>query len=75
MLYLNRIKHHKELDGKSTAIHARIIAENDVDLHTWPEVPEYEYPERTLLLFPGPVSRAKWLIIKSDLFSLNKFSL
>lgn len=52
---MNRIKHHKELDGKSTAIHANIIAEDDVDLYTWPKVLEYEQPERALLLFPGPV--------------------
>lgn len=56
---LYRIKHPKELDGKSTAVHARIIAEKDVNLYTWPELPKYEKPERTLLLFPGPVSQAK----------------
>ncbi|KAL4213682.1 DTW-domain-containing protein [Rhizopus microsporus] len=51
---LDIIKHPKELDGKSTAVHARIIAEKDVNLYTWPELPKYEKPERTLLLFPGP---------------------
>lgn len=53
---VDSIKHHKELDGKSTAIHAKIIAQDDVDVHTWPEVPDFTDPERTLLLFPGPVS-------------------
>ncbi|CAO3664777.1 unnamed protein product [Rhizopus stolonifer] len=51
---LDIIKHPKELDGKSTAIHAKIIAKDNVHLHTWPNIPEYENPERTLLLFPGP---------------------
>lgn len=43
------------MDGKSTAIHAKIIAEDDVDIYTYPNIPEYKQPERTLLLFPGPV--------------------
>ncbi|KAI8645598.1 DTW domain-containing protein [Parasitella parasitica] len=53
-VHLDVIKHHKELDGKSTAIHARIIAPDDVEVHTWPQIPAFENPERTLLLFPGP---------------------
>ncbi|KAI9358959.1 DTW domain-containing protein [Pilaira anomala] len=53
-VHLDVIKHQKELDGKSTAIHAKIIAEDDVDIYTYPNIPEYEQPERTLLLFPGP---------------------
>jgi hypothetical protein len=44
-----------ELDGKSTALHARIIADNDVEVYNWKEMPEYEYPKRVLMLFPGPV--------------------
>ncbi|KAI9476083.1 MAG: DTW domain-containing protein [Benjaminiella poitrasii] len=53
-IHLDVIKHHKELDGKSTAIHAKIIADEHVDIHTWPEIPLFDEPERTLLLFPGP---------------------
>ncbi|OBZ83219.1 DTW domain-containing protein 1 [Choanephora cucurbitarum] len=53
-VHLDIIKHNKELDGKSTAVHACIIAKGNVDLHTWPQVPELEQPERTLLLFPSP---------------------
>ncbi|KAL7314743.1 hypothetical protein PS15m_006274 [Mucor circinelloides] len=53
-VHLDVIKHHKELDGKSTAIHAKIIAQDDVDIHTWPKVPDFSDPDRTLLLFPGP---------------------
>ncbi|KAI9281856.1 DTW domain-containing protein [Sporodiniella umbellata] len=50
---LDIIKHPKELDGKSTAIHAKIIAKDDVNLYTWPKIPEYKNAKRTLLLFPG----------------------
>ncbi|KAG1464349.1 hypothetical protein G6F46_001582 [Rhizopus delemar] len=53
-VFLDIIKHPKELDGKSTAVHAKIVAHDHVSLHTWPNIPEYENPERTLLLFPGP---------------------
>ncbi|KAI8063896.1 DTW domain-containing protein [Gongronella butleri] len=51
---LDVIKHENELDGKSTAVHARILAPDDVQLYTHGNIPEYEHPERTLLLFPGP---------------------
>ncbi|CDH51548.1 dtw domain containing protein [Lichtheimia corymbifera JMRC:FSU:9682] len=51
---LNVIKHERELDGKSTAVHAKVIAEDDVDFYTWGEIPDFEQPERSLLLFPGP---------------------
>ncbi|KAL0088043.1 DTW domain-containing protein [Phycomyces blakesleeanus] len=51
---LDVIKHEQELDGKSTAIHARVLAENDVAIYNWQEIPTYENPERVLMLFPGP---------------------
>ncbi|ORY94859.1 DTW domain-domain-containing protein [Syncephalastrum racemosum] len=53
-VHLDVIKHEQELDGKSTAIHSRVIANEDVDIHLWRNMPEFESPERTLLLFPGP---------------------
>ncbi|KAI9495593.1 DTW domain-containing protein [Zychaea mexicana] len=51
---LNVIKHELELDGKSTAIHAGVIAKNDVNIYNWQNIPEFQQPERSLLLFPGP---------------------
>ncbi|CAO3648514.1 unnamed protein product [Cunninghamella echinulata] len=51
---LDVIKHEKEIDGKSTAIHAKVLAPNDVTLYGYSDIPTYEQPERTLLLFPGP---------------------
>ncbi|CAO3676835.1 unnamed protein product [Umbelopsis vinacea] len=48
------IKHEQELDGKSTAAHARVIAPNNVNIFNWESIPEYENPDEVLLLFPGP---------------------
>ncbi|XP_062280853.1 tRNA-uridine aminocarboxypropyltransferase 1 [Scomber scombrus] len=47
------IKHPNETDGKSTAIHAKILAPNDVTIYTYPCIPEYE-KEKVVLVFPGP---------------------
>ncbi|KAI8981955.1 DTW domain-containing protein [Mycotypha africana] len=72
-IHLDVIKHHKELDGKSTAIHAKIISDDkDVDIHTYcppDRIPQFEEPEKALLLFPGP--SAKQL---KDIPSLDSFN-
>ncbi|KAM9409563.1 tRNA-uridine aminocarboxypropyltransferase 1 [Pholidichthys leucotaenia] len=47
------IKHPKETDGKSTAIHAKILAPNDVTIYTYPCIPEFE-KDKVVLVFPGP---------------------
>ncbi|XP_014824326.1 PREDICTED: DTW domain-containing protein 1 isoform X1 [Poecilia mexicana] len=47
------IKHPNETDGKSTAVHAKILAPNDVTMHTYPCVPEFE-KDKVVLVFPGP---------------------
>lgn len=60
-IHADSIKHERELDGKSTAVHAKVIAEDDVDFYTWGEIPDFEQPERSLLLFPGPVSVVRWV--------------
>jgi len=36
------IKHPNETDGKSTAVHARILAPADVTIYTYPCFPDYE---------------------------------
>ena len=35
------IKHPKELDGKSTAVHAALLAPDDVHIYTYPVFPNY----------------------------------
>ncbi|XP_035230137.1 tRNA-uridine aminocarboxypropyltransferase 1-like, partial [Stegodyphus dumicola] len=46
------IKHPKEVDGKSTAAHAAVLAPKDVKIYTYPDFPFYEN-EKVLLIFPG----------------------
>lgn len=41
-LKIDIIKHPKESDGKSTAIHAKILASRDVTIYTYPCIPDYE---------------------------------
>lgn len=36
------IKHPNETDGKSTAIHAKILAPGDVTIYTYPCIPDYD---------------------------------
>ncbi|ORZ29070.1 DTW domain-domain-containing protein [Lobosporangium transversale] len=48
------IKHEQERDGKSTALHAKILAPQDVEVYGWKSMPKYEDVDRLLLLFPSP---------------------
>ncbi|KAF8975259.1 DTW domain-containing protein 1 [Entomortierella lignicola] len=48
------IKHENERDGKSTALHAKILAPDHVDVYGWKSMPKYENVDRLLLLFPSP---------------------
>lgn len=47
------IKHKREIDGKSTAAHAAVLAPQDVNVYTYPNVPDYSLDGRTVLLYPG----------------------
>ncbi|XP_034189985.2 tRNA-uridine aminocarboxypropyltransferase 1 [Osmia lignaria lignaria] len=47
------IKHAREIDGKSTAIHATILAPKDVRIFTYPDFPEISDKEKTILIFPS----------------------
>ncbi|XP_008308748.1 tRNA-uridine aminocarboxypropyltransferase 1 isoform X2 [Cynoglossus semilaevis] len=47
------IKHPNETDGKSTAVHAKLLAPNDVSLYKYPCIPDYD-KDKVVLLFPGP---------------------
>ncbi|XP_018619181.1 tRNA-uridine aminocarboxypropyltransferase 1 [Scleropages formosus] len=51
------IKHPNETDGKSTAVHAKLIAPDDVTVYTYPCIPEYESERHeVVLVFPGSQS-------------------
>ncbi|XP_013193043.2 tRNA-uridine aminocarboxypropyltransferase 1 [Amyelois transitella] len=47
------IKHRREIDGKSTAAHAAVLAPLDVNIYIYPDFPKYELNDRTVLLYPG----------------------
>lgn len=47
------IKHPNETDGKSTAIHAKLLAPGDITIYTYPCIPEFE-KDKVVLVFPGP---------------------
>ncbi|MBN3270975.1 DTWD1 protein, partial [Polyodon spathula] len=56
-LKIDIIKHPNETDGKSTAVHAKLIAPDDVSIYTYPCIPEYEDKRHEIVLvFPGPDS-------------------
>ncbi|XP_057668385.1 tRNA-uridine aminocarboxypropyltransferase 1 [Diorhabda carinulata] len=46
------IKHKHEIDGKSTAGHAAILAKDYVNIYTYPDIPDYEN-ENVVLIFPS----------------------
>ncbi|KAL6263780.1 hypothetical protein P5V15_003863 [Pogonomyrmex californicus] len=52
------IKHVREIDGKSTAIHAAILAPDDVKIYTYPDFPEIPNKEETVLIFPSNDAKA-----------------
>jgi len=49
------IKHKKEIDGKSTSSHAKMIAPDDVEIYEFPNFPDYtkEPPGDIILIFPS----------------------
>ena len=52
------IKHPREVDGKSTSAHAKVICPSDVRIFTCPDVPDYKSSsnvegELVLLVYPG----------------------
>lgn len=56
-LKIDIIKHPNETDGKSTAVHAKLLASDDVTIYTYPCIPDYEEIRHEIaLIFPGPNS-------------------
>ncbi|XP_075064070.1 tRNA-uridine aminocarboxypropyltransferase 1 isoform X2 [Mixophyes fleayi] len=54
-LKIDIIKHPNETDGKSTAAHAKLLADEDVTVYTYPCIPDYDnHRHEILLVFPGP---------------------
>ena len=51
------VKHPGEVEGKSTAVHAPILAPGHVKIHLFPNIPDYS-KERAILVFPGSDSKS-----------------
>ncbi|XP_051174491.1 tRNA-uridine aminocarboxypropyltransferase 1 [Leptopilina boulardi] len=47
------IKHSREIDGKSTAVHATILASENVKIYTYPDFPLLSADEKIVLIFPS----------------------
>ena len=35
------VKHPGEIEGKSTAVHAKLLAPDHVNIHIYPDIPDY----------------------------------
>ncbi|XP_078038667.1 tRNA-uridine aminocarboxypropyltransferase 1 [Augochlora pura] len=51
------IKHAREIDGKSTAIHAAVLAPEDVNIFIYPDFPEIINKKETVLIFPSQTGK------------------
>lgn len=47
-LKIDIIKHSREIAGKSTAIHAAILAPDDVTIYIYPDVPKYTKDDKVI---------------------------
>lgn len=47
------IQHPKELKSKSTAIHAKILAPDDVEIYQYPDIPDYLKSDNCVILYPS----------------------
>ncbi|KAK9512128.1 hypothetical protein O3M35_000624 [Rhynocoris fuscipes] len=52
-LKVDIIKHSREIDGKSTAVHAAVICPEDVKVYTYPSIPTYDCSGNTVLVYPS----------------------
>jgi len=53
-LKIDIVKHPNEKDGKSTAVHAKMLAKEDVNIYTYPSMPDYRnLKEDVVLLYPS----------------------
>lgn len=65
-LKIDIIKHKKEIDGKSTAIHAAVLASGEVNIYTYPNIPDYGEEKGVVLIYPSVKS-----VTVAELFERN----
>ncbi|XP_064212816.1 tRNA-uridine aminocarboxypropyltransferase 1 [Tribolium castaneum] len=67
------IKHKHEIDGKSTAGHAAVLAPSDVSIYTYPEIPDYS-GENVVLIFPSQHAISISQLVKQENYDCVKNS-
>ncbi|RZF44598.1 hypothetical protein LSTR_LSTR017057, partial [Laodelphax striatellus] len=50
------IKHPKEIDGKSTAVHGAVLAPDYINIYTYPCMPDYPKNGEVILIYPAKTS-------------------
>ncbi|XP_055642003.1 tRNA-uridine aminocarboxypropyltransferase 1 [Toxorhynchites rutilus septentrionalis] len=53
-IQIDIIKHKNEIEGKSTAAHAAVLAPGKVKIYTYPDIPDYRQEDGVVLIFPTP---------------------
>ncbi|EFC44237.1 hypothetical protein NAEGRDRAFT_39279 [Naegleria gruberi] len=51
------IQHKQERKGKSTAIHAKVVAHSSADLYEFPDIPSFLTPQNCVLVYPSKTAR------------------
>ncbi|GLV41414.1 uncharacterized protein CBL_06644 [Carabus blaptoides fortunei] len=60
------IKHKNEIDGKSTACHAALLAPDDVTIYTYPDIPNYDEMDQVVLIFPSADARSVQQVLNNN---------
>ncbi|XP_035778575.1 tRNA-uridine aminocarboxypropyltransferase 1-like [Anopheles albimanus] len=66
------IKHKNEIDGKSTAVHAAILAPEDVQIHIYPNIPDYREEEGVVLIFPTPTALTVASLFNGETYQMKE---
>ncbi|XP_053658269.1 tRNA-uridine aminocarboxypropyltransferase 1 [Anopheles marshallii] len=66
------IKHRNEIDGKSTAVHAAILAPDDVKIYTYPNIPDYRMEEDVVLIFPTPTALTVASLFSGETYQMKE---
>ncbi|XP_052865659.1 tRNA-uridine aminocarboxypropyltransferase 1 [Anopheles cruzii] len=71
-LKVDIIKHKNEIDGKSTAVHAAILAPEDVTIHSYPNIPDYREEEGVVLIFPTPTALTVASLFSGETYQMKE---
>ncbi|XP_313569.6 tRNA-uridine aminocarboxypropyltransferase 1 [Anopheles gambiae] len=66
------IKHRNEIDGKSTAVHAAILAPDDVKIYTYPDIPDYREESGVVLIFPTPTALTVASLFSGETYQMKE---